>query len=88
MLKSQNASNLAFSPLEICLGKEKGENRKKAVETRQNVGFPHPGIHLWEAKGGSGKVRKISRKKLTFQFSMSEDGKRKSKVQKKAKVES
>ena len=43
LLPSQNASDLVFSPLEIHLGKAKGVNRKREVETMHNVGFRTPG---------------------------------------------
>ena len=46
LLHSQNTSDLAFSLLEIHLGKEEGGNHKREVKTGQNVGFLIPEIHL------------------------------------------
>ena len=66
LLQSQNASDLEFLPPEIHLGKEEGENQERVVETRQNVGFPHPRICLREVEGGSKKVQENYKSKLTF----------------------
>ena len=48
------------------MGKEERGNQKRAVETRKNVGFSHPRIHLQEVEGGSGKVHKIYKAKVSF----------------------
>ena len=72
LLHSQNASNLAFSPLEIHLGKEKGTNQKREVGTSHNVGFLHQDP---PTKGKSRKRTRISKEKDGFPHSKVESHK-------------
>ena len=66
LLQSQNASDLVFLHLEIRLGKANEGNQKRAVESRKNVVFTHPGIRLRKVEGRSKKVQKRSKEKVNF----------------------
>ena len=59
LLQSQNASDLAFPPIEICLGKEEGGNWKRVVETRKKDVFFDSKIRLQKVETGRRKVHKF-----------------------------
>ena len=66
LLQNQNASDLAFLPIEIHLGNAEGENWKKRSGNGNNVCFPHLEIFLWKAECGSEKRVGNSKVKCMF----------------------